>query len=826
MTPEPNAMDAVLERAVSEIRDEAVDPATIEAAAARVWASVAEAAAHAPADRIRGCDGFRALMPDRRAGRLPKARALLLQDHLHECVACRKVFEGKVVTMPIAVAPAARRPNYTVRWAAAAAVLAAAGLTTWFIVDRYGAHSGRAVVQALNGTLYMIGTDGIHPLAVGQELPDGVEIRTAKDSNAMLELRDGSVVELRERSSFSTAQTASDLTVRLGRGSVIVQAAHRRIGHLYVATADCRVAVTGTVFSVDAGVKGSRVSVIQGEVHVSQDNNDKVLHPGDQTVTSAAIEPMSIPDDIAWSRNREKLMQQLASLKAGLEQIHLPNVRYSSKLLDRLPASTVLFASIPNLSAYLGDAQSVLHRKLSESPELRAFLSGRADLDPILDKLRAAGAYLGDEVVIAAFQDSNGQPQGPVLLAETRREGFAAFLNQQGVPLAVETSGNFVVFGPAKPAVDAMAATLHSPTGGFPGTPFHQRIMQAYGQGAGLLLCADITRMGGQALGAQYFIAEEKEVNNQMESRAALGFNGVRTGIAAWLAPPAAMGSLDYVSPEATFAAAFVVSNPAATVDQLLALQQRSPEAARQALAQIQQDTGIDIRNDLAGSLGGEFAVAMDGPVFPVPSIKLVAEVYDPVRFQASLQKLVDAVNQSSAKSGRAPMHTGQETVDGRIYYSVGSAGGNPLMQASYTFSNGYLIAAPTRTLVTRALQIKTNGTSLTRSSDFIAMTPRDHYNNFSAVVYQKLGTTLAPLVSLFGAFAQPKAGQPNPLSSLGNMKPSLFAIYGEPDRISIATNGDALGMGLTGMLSGNIMGMAGGLPFGGMRQMQGTHAR
>ena len=36
----------------------------------------------------------------------------------------------------------------------------------------------------------------------------------------------------------------------------------RTSGHLYVKTPDCRVAVTGTVFSVDSGMKGSRVAVL------------------------------------------------------------------------------------------------------------------------------------------------------------------------------------------------------------------------------------------------------------------------------------------------------------------------------------------------------------------------------------------------------------------------------------------------------------------------------------------------------------------------------------------------------------------------------------
>ncbi len=138
-------------------------------------------------------------------------------------------------------APAPRRVNHAARWAVAATVIAATGLSVWFAVDQYGNHTGRAIVQAVNGTLYEILPTGIQVLAAGQELPDGVEIRTAKDSNAMLQLKDGSIVELRERSEFSTTQAAKDLTIRLGRGSIIVQAAKRSSGHLYVATADCRV---------------------------------------------------------------------------------------------------------------------------------------------------------------------------------------------------------------------------------------------------------------------------------------------------------------------------------------------------------------------------------------------------------------------------------------------------------------------------------------------------------------------------------------------------------------------------------------------------------
>ncbi len=171
----------------------------------------------------------------------------------------------------------------------------------------------------------------------------------------------------------------------------------------------------------------------------------------------------------------------------------------------------------------------------------------------------------------------------------------------------------------------------------------YARIAQRYGEGAGLLLCADLARLPSppqQLNGVRYIIAEQKEVNHQMEARATVGFDGPRTGIAAWLAEPSPMGALDYVSPDATLVTAFVVKNPAAIVDQTWRSQQRSPAAADKALADARQQTGFDVRSDLAASLGGEFAVALDGPAFPVPSWKLVAEVYDPARFEATVQKV------------------------------------------------------------------------------------------------------------------------------------------------------------------------------------------
>ena len=155
----------------------------------------------------------------------------------------------------------------------------------------------------------------------------------------------------------------------------------------------------------------------------------------------------------------------------------------------------------------------------------------------------------------------------------------------------------------------------------------------------------------------------------------------------------------------------------------------------------------------------------------------------------------------------------------------IAAADPNPLTEAHYTFAGGYLIAGPTRTLVARALQVKAAGTSIARSTSFLSMVPRDGHLNLSAVVYQNLGTTLAPLAGLLEAFGRGGApsgpGPQIPLQDLGNLKPSLIAAYGEPDRITVASNRNVLGKSMADLLSGNLLGIAGSaLP---LSQLQGT---
>ena len=152
--------------------------------------------------------------------------------------------------------------------------------------------------------------------------------------------------------------------------------ATRRSGHLFVATTDCRVAVTGTMFGVSTGVKGTRVSVVEGTVSVSQQNQQNILRPGQQFSTNEILEPAPVREEMAWSRNA-RLLSALGALRSIFDQASLvKHARYSSRLLPRLPASTAFYAAIPNLSDYLGEAKALFRQKSEEDAGLREI--GRA----------------------------------------------------------------------------------------------------------------------------------------------------------------------------------------------------------------------------------------------------------------------------------------------------------------------------------------------------------------------------------------------------------------------------------------------------------------
>jgi len=872
----------LLDDAVAQVTNDPVDPREVEAAAIRVWARLSQEAARseaAPAaaapviaagvpastaapHSLQGCADYQSLIPAYLRGELSPARALLVEDHTRSCVPCRRALKEAREGHKAAPAAHVARPADRRAWMALAAVLLLAlGFgTTTLIQDWLAGGAQMARVESVDGTLYRVAGDSSKPIATGAAIAEGEEIRTAKGSTAMVRMTDGSRIEMGERAGLSLDAARKGNTIQLERGRIIVQAAKQRPRHLYVATRDALVSVTGTIFSVNSGTKGSRVSVVEGEVHVGQGAKDTVLHPGGQVATSASVEAIPVRDEVAWSRNAKQYQDLLAELTAAGKDIDArverPGLRYSTRLLDLAPEGTTIFVALPNLSHSLTQTQQILDQKIAESPSLAQWWSdtlgstqNETKFHDMIQRLGDLGQNLGDEVVIA-MNCSDGSKGQAVLMAEVANEAsFRASLEAEVARLngsEGKTSLQIIDDPATAPATgDAMLLYVHnglfvaSPSGAqiaqiaplasgggtnpFSASSFRQRIAQDYHDGAGWLFAADLGTLvaKGQAqksaethqkaeqlgiLDLDHFIVDRREIDGRAETRAALTFSQPRRGVAAWLAAPAPMGSLSFFSPDANMAAAFAVKSPVSILDEMLSI---NPELA-QHLAEAQAKHGFDVRNDLVAPMGAEFALGLDGPVLPSPSWKLVAEVYDPARLQQTFEKAVAQVSTELAAHGKGGIAISHVSSGGHTFYTIGST--QPKLEVHYLFEDGYLLAGPSQALLERTLQQRDSGVTLATSPKLHDLLGPDGQVNVSALVYQNLGP-LAQAANKVLPEGTAKGHTDGP-AKLGKLLaaqgPTLYYAYAETDRIVFAgSNQNPLGLNL-GTLAGmgSLVGM------------------
>jgi hypothetical protein len=868
-------LDSILDRVAAGIRSEEMDAATVKSAAERVWARISTETVDAlpdvePAGEIRGCADFQSLIPAYLKKELSEARSLLLQDHTRECIPCRKALKAardgqakpaSAVAEPVRKLARTQTPVW--KWALAATLFIGVGLVAYNVYRNLQTGDARATVQAANGAVYKVTDTESRPIGVGEAIVRGEKIRTAKDADAVVKLEDGSLVEMRERSELSLSHTADGTTINLARGNVIVEAAKQRGGHLYVATDDALVSVTGTIFSVNNGTKGSRVSVIEGEVHVNSKGDEKVLHPGDQTTTNASFEQVPIKDEIAWSRNAERYVQLisgLTNLRRELDQkVAHPGVRYSTRLLDLEPEGTVVYAALPNLSATLVESHRIMKERIQQNAALsewwqknREQQNGETNLDRIIEEVNQFGKYLGAEIVASAKIGEHG-PEDPLVLAElSDAEGFRPFLEQKiaaftasekGAPkiriiddpatatqetgdgkrvneILVWINGDLLAAAPRLEQLQQLAATLkNADANSFKKTSFYARLAETYKAGAGLIVAADLEKIIGRLvnehqndpafakhketyeqlglMSLKHFVVEQKDVEKKTSSRATLTFNEERKGIASWLAAPGPMGSLNFISPDANIVTAFVVRKPDALVDELFGYLDTASPRMRQDLKQLEADSGLKLREDFAAPVGGEFAFAIDGPILPTPSWKMVFEVYDQAHLQQTFERVVAKLNEWAAREGRSGLVWENSESGGRTFYALKSVDYG--VEFHYTYADGYLIAAPSRALVERALKYHDSGNTLLRSARFTSTLPADGSANFSAIFYQDLAPLLEPVAGqMEKASKEMTEEQRRALKATMDAPPTLAYAYAEGDRIIFAADSEGGPFGLS----------------------------
>lgn len=862
MSDREHDLETLLERAAAQIEGAQPEPAHVEAASARVWERLANAGElateAAEVEQIRGCDDYQALIPAYLADELPQARKALLDDHFGECVPCRRALkaarEGRTLEPVTAVSADHRRSRGTgssfTRWALAAALLAGLGVS-FLLMQQMMPAKQSATVASIDGDLFRIATSAHMPLAEGDTVHEGQSIRTGRDGGSLVQLSDGSLVEMRERSEIFIEEGRRGTTIHLQRGNVIVQAAEQRQRHLYVETDECLVSVTGTIFSVNHGTRGSRVSVIEGEVRVNHSGDETVLHPGDVVATGGQLDPVPVEEEIAWSRDLDHYLTLLEEIQALREEIRdtvaQPGLRYSSRLVDLMPEDTVVYAAVPNLSATIAETYRLVQARIAANPELAEAWrqQGGEEFQPMVDdvisRLGELGEYLGEELAVGAYYVASAEQSidGPLVLAEVNDPaGLMDFIARQmsdaaehfdeafdgelvfvddpfnPPPMPEGTDGllfwlhdDLLVAGDGARITQVANILLNGANNPFIGSPLYQDIAGLYDDGVGMLLAVDLQSLIGQMqqdadaaetsifLGvdnARHLLAEQKQYDDQTHHRVSVSFDEARHGMAAWLAEPAPMGSLEFISPEAKLVSAIVFKDPAVLFDELSTLRMADQNGGVGQVVDMFKDRhGVDLETDVFDALGGEFAFAIDGPLLPTPSWKLVLEVYDPARLQWAIeQSLAEANTEITSHGGEALELTTQE-VSGRLIYGLIT----PMAEFHYTYVEGYLVAGPSAALVERAIRFRDSGYSITDSSRFTALMPADGRNNFSALVYQDLSSVLQAMAERM-ANGEMTDEQQATLDQLADERePTLGYAYGDPDRITFAaaSHGDTL---------------------------------
>jgi hypothetical protein len=551
----------------------------------------------------------------------------------------------------------------------------------------------------------------------------------------------------------------------------------------------------------------------------------------------AQTAPTAGPAVPSWAEELQKNPELQAALSRLIarwqHELQYPKPRNESPLLALLPASTMYFAAFPNYGDAASQALQIFQEELQKSPTLRDWwqrgpeqAAGGPSLENSLEKICQLSQYLGDEIVVSGTIESShsrllivSQVRKPGLknvLQQTLNEidskskGYVRVIDPQeltaegdhlsGEGLVVLVRPDYVVASSDLQTLRSFNAQLDRGAREFGATAFGQRIAQAYNDGVTVLEAADLHRLLSQVpLGGgknqaifqstgfadmKYLVWEHRATTGQPVSQAELSFMGPRHGIASWLAAPAPLGSLDFLSPNAILAGAVQLKDPGQILDDVMEIANTSNPAASAALALLQQASNLSVKDDLLGHLGGEIGFEVDSANTQMPVWKVLLRVNDPGRLQQTLTTLLAMARAES-----------EQSEDGGItYYTVRIPSPKKPVEISYAFVDGYLIVSGNHEGIANAIRLHDSGESLGKSKRFLAALPPGHPSGVSAVLYED---PVAMMAQSMQQLAPSLSGQISQLAG-AERPPLLFCAYGEETAIQEASTSVTFDAGAT----------------------------
>lgn len=534
------------------------------------------------------------------------------------------------------------------------------------------------------------------------------------------------------------------------------------------------------------------------------------------------------PPEAAFSEDLKKypgLLPELGQLTEALKRdVKFPEARRQSTLLPLLPADTTYYVALPNYGEVAQQSLTILDQHLQSSAVLRDWWqhgelssAGPKMLD-FLRKFADVSQYLGDEVVVSGA--TGGKNRDLLVLAEVRKPGLKQYLNEmwkQTFPdslpirvlepkdlasaapgpaqqLTVLVRSDYVLVAQNIDALRAFNSVLDAKPQDFAATAFAQRIQHSYQDGVSMLLAADLhTILHGAHIGnkqneellersgfgdMKYVVWEYNHATDKSSSQGELSFTGPRRAVASWLAAPAPMGGLGFVSPKAAMVGSLMLKNFADIYSDMQYLAAASNPQAFAMVTPMEQAMHISLKDDLLALLPGEIAVELEKFAEPQPAWKVVLRVTDAGHLQSTLQKIFTTMQYK----------TMQFEEDGVTYHSVSLPSPQKGPQIVYAFVDGYLLIAPNHQMLADAIGLHKSGESLAKSATLPQSLPAGYPAEVSALFYEdpaaaarlNLSRVSPDMAEAFARIAPPTV-------------PIIYRAYGEESVIrGVSTSGGA----------------------------------
>jgi hypothetical protein len=784
-----------LERALHEMSTEDVDAGTIETARARVWENVTNAGSAVCAEFRQD---FRAYL----GKELGAGRRILVEDHLSRCPNCRtRIAEMKgervVVAMPAFAKATAGQARLLRRGmlAAAAALLVAVVSAGRDSIDAMMAPGGpRATVVSAEGGLYHV---AVGALDAGAAIGERESVRTGPGAHAVLQLADGSTVDVNERTELFVTAAWSGQAIHLQRGDIIVKAAKQRRGSLRVLTRDSIASVKGTIFAVSAGVGGSVVSVIEGSVAVNQPGKELVLSPGDQAASIPAL-ASSVAQAVSWSPDSQQYLELLASLVKIERELasSAAELRTNSVLLPYLPAGAAVYGAVPNPGLTVSRALALAHEQSTQNPTFGAWWNSESgqELRQIADRIESVGPLLGEEIAFGVSVGGTSEPV-PIVMARVqagRRAELASTLDglfaQAGEAASYAISDDLIVVSDSP----SHLALITSQLGRGAGSAFAAAIGERYQRGVGWLIGMDASSVITLAAeddappvelaamtGVKYLFLEQRAPAGAEENEVTLAFQGPRTGMASWLADAGSGGAAEYVPADALLAGYVSTREPLQIFEELTAQLTMSEPDFDGGLAEMDEKFGAGFAENLTAAVGTEAALALTGFSTSGPTWVVASVANNPSVIDSSLLKLVEVFNAELGPDEQSKRIVFEQGIaNGRTWNTL-KPGGLPF-GITWTYDGGYMVAASDRAVAERAIATRNGGSPLVWSPAFLGQLPSSAGLHPSAFAW----------LNTRGAFAMlsPLVQSPALRELLAERDPILIVFDGTPERIHAAS--------------------------------------